>query len=436
MYARRWRGAGRYALAAVAVFAGETPTIAQPASVPLQEIISPDAAKLGFSTERLKVIGAAYSRGVAAGEIPGAVVMIARDGRLAYSAAIGYRDIAAKQPMQLASRFYLASMTKPLTSVAAMMLVEEGRLLLDDPVAKYIPEFAALKVGREVTGADGKPSLVLEPPRRPPTVQDLLRHTSGFTYGPFGSSLVQQAYMKANVSDFSQTNAELVTKLAALPLAYQPGEVFEYSMSTDVLGRVVEVVSGMSLADFVKQRITNPLEMKDTSFSADDRSRVAALLGAPAPFPTGTRPRWFSGGGGMVGTAPDYLRFGQMMLGNGNWEGVRLLSPHSVALMTSNELPPEVRYGPYGLGSLAPTPEAGQGFGYGFAVRLEPGRNPAPGSVGDYHWAGSSGTYFWIDPRERLVAVVLTAAPAVRSAYRLKARQLVYQAMTVSRVSP
>lgn len=435
MRTRKWRGAGRYALAAVAGLAGETPIIAQPAAVPLQEFVSPDAAKLGFSPQRLKLIGAAYSGGVAAGEIPGAVVVIARDGKLVYSAAIGYRDIAAKQPMQLNSRFYLASMTKPLTSVAAMMLVEEGRLLLLDPVSKYIPEFAGLKVGREVAGADGRPTLVLEPLRQPPTVQDLLRHTSGFTYGPFGSSLVQQAYMKANVGDFNQTNAELMTKLAAIPLAYQPGEAFEYSMSTDVLGRVVEVASGRSLADFLKLRLTDPLGMKDTSFSADDPSPAAALAGAPIPFTAGT-PRWFSGGGGMVGTAADYVRFAQMMLGKGDRDGVRLLSPHSVALMTSNELPPGVRYGPYDLGSLAPTPGAGQGFGYGFAVRLEQGRNPAPGSVGDYHWAGSSGTYFWVDPREQLVAVVLTAAPAVRAAYRIKARQLVYQAMTVSRSSP
>lgn len=360
--------------------------------------------------------------------------MIARDGKLIYRAVIGYRDAATEEPMRLDTRFYLASMTKPLTNVAAMILAEEGRLGLDDPVARYLPQLDGLKVGREVVGSDGKAQLILEPLRRPPTIRDLMRHTSGFTYGPFGSSLVQQAYMKANLTDYGQTNADLVTKLATLPLAYQPGQTFEYSMSTDVLGRVVEVASGMSLAQFIRERITTPLGMRDTGFDAEDPSRIAPLSGAPVAAPTGT-PRWFSGGGGMIGTAADYLRFGEMMLNGGTLGSVRLLAPNTVASMTTNQLPPAIEFGPYDLGSLAPTPHAGQGFGYSFAVRLDQGRNSAPGSIGDYHWAGSSGTYFWVDPRERLVAVVMTAAPAVRSAYRIKARQMVYQALTTSRVA-
>ena len=427
--ARKWNGTRPAALALLAGVSASTTSAGPPTPVPLQQTVNPDAAKLGFSPERLSNIGSAYAAGVARGEIPGAVVMIARDGKVVYSAAIGYQDRATKRPMGLTSRFYLASMTKPLTSVAAMMLIEQGRLRLTDPIAKFIPAFTRLQVGREVTGSDGKPSLALDPLRLAPTIQDLLRHTAGFTYGPFGSSLVQQAYVKANVADYAQSNAELVEKLAAIPLAYQPREVFEYSMSTDVLGRIVEIVSGRSLADFFERRITGPLKMHDTGFSAHDISRIAPLVGTPVGVPGGT-PRWYSGGGGLIGTASNYLRFGQMMLGNGVYAGARLLTPKSIGLMTKNQLPPNVHYGPYDLGTLAPTPANGQGFGYGFAVRLEQGRNVAPGSVGDYHWAGSSGTYFWVDPRERLVVVVLTAAPAVRAEYRIKARQLVYGAMT------
>jgi len=395
--------------------------------------ISDQAAALGMSPERLARIQPSYEAGVRDGEIPGAVVLIARNDAVVYSASVGFRDLAAQVPMTRDTRFYLASMTKPIVSVAAMMLVEDGVLQLPLPVSHYLPELKHLKVGREIVDAKtGRRTLQLEPPRREPTVHDLLRHTSGFTYGPFGDSPVQRAYQAANLVDFGQSNAELVTKLASLPLAYQPGETFEYSMSTDVLGRVIEVVSGMPLEKFIEQRITAPLGMLDTSFGATDPQRLARARTLHAALPTGT-PRWASGGGGLIGTAEDYLKFATLLLNGGELNGKRLLSRKTVELMTSNHLPPDVTFGPYDLGVMAPSPEQGQGFGLGFAVRLDAGRSPLPGSVGDYSWAGASGTYFWIDPRERLIAIVMTAAPEVRAAYRYRARTLVYQSIERSR---
>lgn len=391
-------------------------------------------AALGFAADRLQRIGEVFQADIDRGRIPGAVILVARRGAVAYRAVLGYGDRAAGRAMQPETIFRIASMTKPVTVVAALILAEEGRLILSDPVAAYLPAMARVQVGIEMDGR-----LTLEPARRAMTVQDLMRHTAGFTYGRFGKSLVKDAYNAAQTMNFAQTNAEMVEKLARLPLAYHPGTTWEYGMSTDVLGAVVETVAGTSLDRFIAERILAPLGMTRSGFwvSPDEASRLAQPLPEPANLipalrdPVG-RPNWISGGGGMVSTAADYLRFCQMLVGGGAAVGTRLLSPHSVALMASNHLPPDIAYAPYTstlFEALEPTPAMGQGFGLGVAVRVAEGRNPLPGSVGDFWWAGATGTYFWIDPREQLAAVLMLQAPADRLRYRYLMRQLVYQAL-------
>jgi CubicO group peptidase (beta-lactamase class C family) len=273
------------------------------------------------------------------------------------------------------------------------------------------------------------------------TVQDLLRHTSGLTYAAFGDSPVQMIWRDANLQAEDQTNEELAEKLAGLPLMTEPGTTWEYSMSTDVLGRVVEVVSGKSLAQFFAERITGPLGMTDTAFSAtgDKAARVAEPLvdkasGKKPPMRNITRDnRWHSGGGGLAGTAADYLRFCQMLLNGGELDGVRIVAPKTVAHMASDHLPPGMQYGETArsrFGALAPVPEMGYGFGLGFAVRKAQGMSPVPGSVGEFFWGGATGTYFWIDPAEQMVVVLMLQAPDMRLAYRYLTRRLVYAAVT------
>ncbi len=395
----------------------------------------------GVVSDRLARIKALFDADVASGTIPGAVALVARHGKLAYLESFGYRDREQQLPMGTDSIFRIASMTKPMVSASIMMLAEEGRLRLVNPVSTYLPEMKGLQVGVEYAGASGAPELRLVDARREMSVQDLLRHTSGLTYGQFGDSLVKKAYRDANVFDPNQSTAEFITKLSKLPLANQPGEVWDYSMSTDVLGRIVEVVSGMTLDKFIATRITGPLGMRDTGFSIDkDKAgRVAEPQNDPA---TGKRPpmtrdltlqpAFLSGGGGMVSTAPDYLRFAQMLLNGGELDGVRILARKTVALMSSDHLPPGVRFSPTTRAQFeesAPLAEFGQGFGLGFCVRKEAGRNPVPGSVGDFYWSGVHGTYFWIDPQEQLIGVLMLCAPDLRRHYRALMRQLVYQSL-------
>jgi CubicO group peptidase (beta-lactamase class C family) len=400
-----------------------------------------DPEDAGFATERLARITARYSTGVASGEIPGAVVLVMRDGHVVYEEAIGFSERATGTPMTLDTRFWLASMTKPVTSVAAMMLIEEGRVDLSAPVAKYLPELNDLAVG--VVQADG--TLARRTPLRQPTIQDLMRHTAGFVYGEFGSSPVHQAYVATELFTKSHDMTELVKRLAALPLAHEPGTTFEYSIATDVLGRLVEVVSGEPIDHHIARRIAAPLGMTSMDFHVPAglpvawADGIATVPGRDAIVAAVRRPpRLLSGGGGLYGTARDYARFAQMLLNGGELDGARLLSPRSVALMTANHLPDGIRFAAevtIMLSVVAPVPALGQGFGLGFAVRTDPGLHPAPGSVGDFYWAGAGGTYFWVDPAERLVAVVLTAQPEyeIKVRYRQLARTLVYQAMTVSR---
>ena len=409
----------------------------------LPKLSRPEEA--GFSSERLNRITQFFQSEVDQGTIPGAVLVVGRNGKMVYRQAVGYQDREKKSPMKVDSVFRIFSMTKPVTTVAVMMLAEEGKIDVMAPVAQYLPEFKDVKVGVEsMDPAGGKPMLNLEAPVRPMTVQDLLRHTSGLVYGPFGNTQVHQEYNKANLFDPGQTLAEFVTKISKLPLAHQPGTVWEYGMSTDVLARIVEVVSGMPFDRFLEERITKPLKMPDTAFYMEPGrlQRVAQLQVDPK---TGKRPefgnsddltkekvKWFSGGGGLLSTATDYSRFCQMLANGGELDGVRLLSPKTLAVMTSDQVPVHARR----VGELQvtqdlnPFPEIGQSFGLGFAVRTDQGHSPVSGSVGDYFWAGAAGTYFWIDPQEKLYAVMMLQMPFVEAGPDRRAlREIVYGAL-------
>jgi CubicO group peptidase (beta-lactamase class C family) len=381
---------------------------------------------VGISSQRLERVRRQMKADVESGRIPGAVLLIARNGKIASLDALGYQERRSQTPMKADSIFRIASMSKPITSVAIMILAEEGKLDIGAPVAQYLPEFKEVKVGVDNAA-----------PKRPMTVQDLLRHTSGLTYGIFGNSPVDQLYKKSNMFA-SKSLAEMVAAIARLPLAHQPGEAWEYSVSTDVLGRIVEVVSGMELDQFVAARITGPLRMTDTGFYLNASQAARLARADSATMLSGTdptaKPAVFSGGGGMLSTAGDYARFCQMMLNGGELDGVRILSPKTVALMTSDQLPPAAeRHTAVAtlLDSFGPTPEMGTSFGLGFAVRTDPGRNPVPGSVGDFSWAGITGTYFWVDPKEKLVTVLMIQVPVTTNVpYWRQTRTLVYQALT------
>jgi CubicO group peptidase (beta-lactamase class C family) len=399
---------------------------------------------VGFSSERLKRVTDAFRSEVDKGAIPGAVVLIARNGKIAYLEAFGFQNRESKKAMTTDAIFRIASMSKPITSVAVMMLVEEGKIQLLDPVSRYLPEFKGVQVGVErLNTTTGNSELIGEPPRQEMTVQDLLRHTSGLTYGIFGKSLVKQAYNEANLFDRNQTLAEFVSKIAKLPLAYHPGTTWEYSHSTDVLGRIVEVVSGVTLDQFVADRIAKPLGLFDTGFyvPAEKLDRLAETQIDPTTgkrwptFDVTNRPNWLAGGSGMVSTASDYVRFAQMLLNGGQLDQVRLLSPRTVSFMTSDHLWPGVAFSPVTLNlfeplGIAPTPKVGQGFGLGFVVRMQEGRNPMPGSPGEYFWAGIWGTAFWVDPKEKLITVMMMqAAPLQARYYRSLIRNLTSQAL-------
>jgi CubicO group peptidase (beta-lactamase class C family) len=374
-----------------AAFAGDLATVGDPES-------------LGFSAARLQRIGSWYRARVDAGGLPGAVVVIARNGRLAYLEAVGFQDNARTIPMKPDAIFWIASMTKPVTSVAAMMLVEEGKLELDVPVARYLPQLKDMQVGVEKPDpATGKKEITLEPPKRLMTVRDLLRHTSGLVYPPqFNNSAINRLYNKA-VFERDNTLADFVASLAGLPLAHQPGEVWEYSWGVDVLARVVEVASGLPFDQFLQDRIFGPLRMVDTGFYVPE-AKLARLVDAPEPrnpqFDV-TRPRkLLSGGGGLVSTAADYLRFCQMLLNGGELDGAKILTPQTVQLMTTDSLPAGIRAVGEAIG-----PARGASWGLGFAIRTNPEFSQVPGSVGSYTWNGVWGTYFWIDPAEKMIAL-------------------------------
>jgi CubicO group peptidase (beta-lactamase class C family) len=388
---------------------------------------------VGLSTERLQRITDTLKANIAKGEIPGAVLLIARQGKVAYFEAMGSLDPEKKTPMTKDAIFRIYSMTKPITSVVAMMLFEQGKLALTDPVANYIPAFKAVKVGVEKSGTDGKPALELVAPIRPMTIQDLMRHSSGLTYGFFGEGLVKKAYLDANLGDADPTTAEFAERLAKLPLVYHPGTTWDYSQATDVLGRVIEVVTGKSLYEAVKVMLLDPLGMTDTSFYVTDASKQPRIAepfandrsigaGAQVNDPRAAK-KYESGGGGMVGTVTDYARFAQMLANGGMLDGKRYLGPRTLAYMTSDHMGDVVKRGPYDL--LGP----GYKFGLGFAVRMDTGLAPYAGSAGDFHWGGAAGTAFWVDPKEKLFVVYMMQSPSKRMGYRILVRDMVYAAI-------
>jgi CubicO group peptidase (beta-lactamase class C family) len=417
------------------------------ASVPaFAEQLKPSSnpGELGFAVDRLERVTQAFQGYVDNGQLPGAVVVIARKDKIAYFRAFGFQDREQKTPMTTDSIFRIASMTKPIVSVAAMTLAEEGKLDIGAPVSNYLPEFKELQVRvDQIDPSTGKKEAVMRPQIRPMTVQDLLRHTAGLVYPPpLGNGPVADAYRDANVLDRNAPLAEMVTKISKIPLAQQPGEMWEYSVAVDVLGRVVEVVSGMELDRFIEERITKPLGMTSTGFYVReaDRDRLAqpqvdpATGKRPSMFDATQKPTLLSGGGGMVSTASDYLLFCQMLLQGGDPAKARLLSPSVINLMTSNALKPGIEYAPpvtQRFGDIGPTPAMGQGFGLGFAIRTEPGENPLPGSVGSFYWTGIYGTTFFVDPKQQLVIIMMIQAPAPGNAlYRRAIRYLTYQALS------
>ncbi len=388
--------------------------------------------EVGLSSARLAVLERTLRTEIEQGRIPGAVVLVARKGRVGYLASLGLRDPNTKAPMTPDAIFALASMTKPMASVAAMMLYEEGRLLLNDPVSKYLPAMGKMQVGVERTDATGKTTVHLVPVEREMTIQDLLRHTSGLTYNGRGSTAVHKLYPDTPAVRTAGPD-EFIALLAKAPLRFQPGTKWEYSHATDVLGRVVEVVSGASLGTFLQERVWSPLKMTDTAFwvPADKRARLAlpfdkdpATGKAPDIRDVTAPPKFECGGGCAVGTAADYARFAQMLLNGGSLDGVRILGRKTVEYMTSDHLGPSVsRSGDY-------SPGDGYGFGLGLAVRTAPGTSSTIGSQGDYHWSGAYGTSFWVDPKEQLVVVTMMVNPSpTRTHYRLLMRSLVLQAL-------
>jgi len=386
--------------------------------------------QVGLSTERLGQLGQVLRQEIAKGKIPGAVALVARKGRIAYHEAFGARDPATRAPMTRDAIFRIYSMTKPVTSVAIMMLQEEGRLVLNDPVSKFLPQLTKLQVAVEKKDASGQPTLELMPAQREITIHDLLRHTSGFTYGGRTTNLtVKEAYAREGVDARDLTNAELVDRLAKVPLAHQPGTAWEYSRSVDVLGRVVEVISGKSLGGFFADRIFRPLGMKDSGFSVPQAQQGRLAQAFPIDPATGdkialidvtTPPRYESGGGGAVSTTDDYVRFAQALLNGGRLDRARLLSRTTVAFMASDHL------GPISATIRRP----GYTFGLGFQVRKDVGLDGQSGSIGEYGWAGAGGTYFWVDPKEQVVAILMTQAPGPsRVYYRQLFKELVQQAI-------
>jgi CubicO group peptidase (beta-lactamase class C family) len=386
------------------------------------------------SPERLTRLAEVIQSRIDARHIPGAVMLIEHDGKVVLERALGLRDPASDAPMEMDTIFRIYSMTKPVVSVAVMMLVEAGQLLVSDPVSKYLPELTGMQVGVEETAEDGSKRLKLVPAAREMTVQDLLRHTSGLTYGIFGESLVKTLYLEKRIERIHTTNADLIRELATVPLAYQPGTLWEYSRSTDVLGGLVERISGASLDVWLDQHILKPLGMKDSGFWVPpaQQHRIAEPFlvdpdrgGKVQLSDIRAKPSFLSGGGGMVSTAHDYLRFTRMLHNDGTLDGVRILSRKTLGYMRSDHLA-DIPEASRTAGFL---PGPGYGFGLGFAVRRTPGAAWTPGSPGDYHWSGLAGTYFWIDPAERLIAIFLMQAPEQRGEYRQLFRNLVYAAL-------
>jgi CubicO group peptidase (beta-lactamase class C family) len=392
---------------------------------------TPLAASNGFTQEGLAHVSNYLRNEVATGKIPGAVLLIEQHGKPVLLEEFGVLDVKSHRPMTSDAIFRLYSMSKPVTSVAAMILIDDGKLSLNDPLSKFIPAFAETKVAVEKRDADGKVTLGIEPLMRPITILDLMRHTSGITYGFYGDSAVRKLYAASGLYDGDFDNAQLAERLAKLPLAEQPGTLWDYGHSTDILGRVIEVASGKSLYEFEKERLLDPLHMPDTAFKVDDskRARVAEPLpgdntlssvrGLGDPV---RRRRWESGGGGMLGTIADYARFAQMLLNGGTLDGRQYLKPETVRLMTSDLVPPETKI----ARDHFYFPSGDSGYGLGFAVRVI--ENP-PLRTGEYRWDGAGGTFFFVDPKDDMFAICMMQSASQRGRIQDELKALIYQVL-------
>ena len=388
---------------------------------------------VGLSSERLNKIDTIFKAGISKNKIPGAVIAIARHGKLAYYKAFGMQNVEENIPMSKDSIFRIYSMTKPLVSIGAMMLYEDGKIYLSEPVAKYLPELMVMKVAKEkYTDGSNNKTVEIITTNKLIKIHDLLRHTSGFTYGIFGNSAAKNLLKSSNIGTLDTMHISLkdyVSTISKLPLAYEPGTHWEYGRSIEVLGYLVEVVSKSNLDNFMQKNIFKPLNMKDTGFFVpkENWARIAEPLknkDEPELIDVRKEPKLLTGGHGLVSTAGDYLRFIQMMLNRGILEESRILGSKTVDYITSNHLGKNIsRAGPLYL------PGPGYGFGLGFAVRENTGISSWPGSVGEYFWGGYAGTYFWVDPKEDLVVVSMTQSVKHRVYYRMLLRNLVYQAI-------
>jgi CubicO group peptidase (beta-lactamase class C family) len=395
---------------------------------------SPAAASRSFSSAGLDKVGDYLKNEIASGKIPGAIILVQQHGKPVYFEKFGVRDVATRLPMTDDTIFRLYSMSKPVTSVAAMMLVDDGKLALADPVAKYIAAFADQKVGVEKPDEAGKPALKLEPLDRAITIEDLLRHTSGLTYGFYGDSAVRKLYAQADLFNGDLDNAQFVERIAKLPLAEQPGTLWDYGHSTDVLGRIVEIVSGKSLFQFEKERLLDPLGMSDTAFYVAEeakRPRIAEPMPddrivspvAGIRDPIGPR-RWESGGAGLLGTIGDYARFAQMLLNGGVFDGKRYLKSETVALMISDHIGPQTHI----ARDHFYFPGGDSGFGLGFAVRSSHDWGTSL-PLGEYRWDGVAGTFFFVDPKDDMFTVVMMQTPSQRGRIQTEVKKLIYQAL-------
>ena len=433
-----------FLLSGIAVIAKELP------------LSKPD--RQGFSSERLDRITEHMNAKVEDGTMAGGMGVIVRNGKIIYQQTYGFADREAGTKMQNDAVYRIYSMSKPITAVALMILYEEGKFRLNDPIARYMPEMANLEVALSTAGtnmvSDGTTSRTIgsgddtlvgqtRKPSRQPTVRDLLRHTAGLTYGVFGNTEVDQRYRKAGLLGNNMSLKEFTTALGQIPLQYDPGKQWHYSVGVDVQGRLVEALSGMSFGEFLKERIFEPLDMPDTDFQVNEnnKSRLTQIyqpkgIKPGSFFSPSTAPglevanaavseryinggKFESGGGGLLSTARDYLRFSQMMLNGGELDGIRLLSPKTVELMTANH-----------LGNIAMGfGRRGTGFGLGFGIVLDPGEVGEVSSAGEYNWGGAAGTRFWIDPEEELIGLFMVQSIPHRTRLAGDFKVLVYQAL-------